>query len=278
MRIGKTIEKSRVGNRDRFVLAFIDRFMRPTPVHKSEAFTRTEMIVLIAVVFILLSLMRPALILDHPQKADRIHCMNNLRLIGTAYRIWGNDSGDRYPASQSVAKGGWSEFLTNAGQGSLCWTNYAIMAIEFGQAPKLLVCPSDERKPADNFTNIANANLSYFVGVSASDDYPESLLGGDRNLGSGTKPELDYGFSPESGKGNDVAIQTNSKTGPVCWSLKMHSLGQPAGAGNILLGDGSVQQVSTLSFCTNWQPLAGQTTNWPAGHVPSSPSIRVLFP
>jgi prepilin-type processing-associated H-X9-DG protein len=51
-----------------------------------------------------------------------------------------------------------------------------------------------------------------------------------------------------------------------------------AGAGNILLGDGSVQQVNTLGFGLNWQPVAGLTTNWPVGHVPLSPSIRVLFP
>jgi len=152
------------------------------------------------------------------------------------------------------------------------------MADELGQQPKLLLCPSDERNPANTFTNFANSNLSYFVGVSAKDTQPDSLLGGDRNLGAGTKPGRDYGFSPESGQGNDVAIQTNSQTGPVCWSLKMHSRGNSDGAGNILLGDGSVQQVSTLTFRTNWQPVAGLTTNWPAGHMPSSPSVRVLFP
>jgi hypothetical protein len=140
-------------------------------------------------------------------------CFNNLKQLGTAYRVWEDDHNDLYPALQSVASGGWSELLTNANQGVLCWTNYAIMANELGQSPKVVVCPSDERKAADAFTNFANPNVSYFVGVSAIDTEPQSLLGGDRNLGGGVEPGGDYGFSPESGKGNDVAIQTNPQAG-----------------------------------------------------------------
>jgi hypothetical protein len=141
------------------------------------------------------------------------------------------------------------------------------------------VCPSDERLPADNFSNfVSNIHLSYLVGVSADDTYPQSLLGGDRNLGGGTEPDRKYGFSPESGQGNDVAIQTNSEAGPVCWSLKIHSAGNTNGAGNILLGDGSAQQCTGAGFRRTWQPNVNPTTNWPVGHVPPSPSTRVLFP
>jgi hypothetical protein len=252
--------------------------MTPTPRHKSEAFTRFELIVVIVVAVVLLSMLIPTR-RRACCKSSRISCINNLKEIGIAYRIWENDNGDRYPALQSMAKGGWSELLTNADQGSLCWTNYAIMANDLGQSPKLLVCPSDERKPAVSFSNhFSNINLSYFAGVSADDNQPQSLLGGDRNLGPGTEPDPEYGFSQKSGRGNDVAIPTNSKAGPVCWSLKMHSAWNPAGGGNILLGDGSAQQVTTRGFRLNWLSHADPTTNWPAGHVPSSPSIRVLFP
>jgi hypothetical protein len=178
-----------------------------------------------------------------------------------------------------VTLGGWRELLTNADQGYLCWTNYAIMMNEMGQSTKLLVCPTDERSSANTFSNfVSNTNLSYFVGVSASPDQPQYLLSGDRNLGGGTKPDSDYGYSPKNGNGNDIAIQINSNAGPVCWSLKIHSQGNSAGAGNILLGDGSAQQVSSSSLRRNWQFNGGLTTNWPAGHVPSSPSFRVLFP
>jgi hypothetical protein len=46
----------------------------------------------------------------------------------------------------------------------------------------------------------------------------------------------------------------------------------------IILGDGSAQQTTGAGFRQNLQPFFDPTTNWPAGHVPSSPSIRVLFP
>jgi hypothetical protein len=254
--------------------------MIPTPNRKSEAFTRIELIVVILVVFVfvLLSMLVPSRNHVHGS-LNRISCVNNLKQIGLAYRIWANDNGDHFPAAQSAILGGWRDFLTNANQGFLCWTNYAIMQNEMGQSPNIVVCPSDERTPAATFSNIfSNTNLSYFVAASANAGDPQSLLAGDRNLGSGTKAKNDYGFSPESGQGNDVAIPTNSKVGPVCWSLKIHSAGNSAGAGNILLADGSAQQVTSGNFRAHWQPIAGLTTNWPVGHVPSSPSIRVLFP
>jgi hypothetical protein len=237
-------------------------------------------VVIIGVIIIGFAVAAGIFLSVHPvrNRSVRIGCVNDLKQIGTAYRIWANDNGDRFPASQSVVLGGWREFLTNADQGFLCWTNYAIMANEMGQSTRIVVCPSDERQPAATFSNFANINLSYFVGVSSDDNQPQSLLGGDRNLGGGTKPTHDFGFSPKSGKGNDVAIQTGSNASPVCWSLRIHSAGNAPGAGNILLGDGSVQQVTSGNFRSNWQPSFGQTTNWPSGHVPPSRSVRVLFP
>jgi hypothetical protein len=252
--------------------------MRPTPVQKSEAFTRIELCVVFVVGFVVLSSM---FLQSHrvSNRSPRISCINNLKQIGTAYRIWSNDHGDRFPASQSLTNGGWSELLQRANEGFMCWINYAIMSNELGQCSRPLVCPSDERKPADAFSNfVSNIHLSYLVGVSADDTYPQSLLAGDRNLGAGTEPDREYGFSPQSGEGNDVAIQTNSKAGPVCWSLKIHSQGTTNGAGNILLGDGSAQQVTSGSFRKIWQPNFNPTTNWPVGHVPPHPCIRVLFP
>ena len=66
------------------------------------------------------------------RKSQRVSCVNNLKEIGTAYRLWAGDNGDLVPPQQSVSKGGWKDFLTNANQGAICWTNYAIMADELG--------------------------------------------------------------------------------------------------------------------------------------------------
>ena len=245
----------------------------------TPAFTRIELLVLIlvvVVVFVLAAALMLPFLARAKAKAPRISCVNNLKEIGTGYRLWAGDNGDLVPSQQSVSNGGWKEFLTNANQGAICWTNYAIMQNELGQTPKLVVCPSDERLPAQAFTNnFDNTHVSYFVGVSANDLYPQSIAGGDRNLGPGTVPDAEYGFSPKSGKGNDVAVPIS---GPVSWSLKMHSSGNPGCAGNILLGDGSGQQVSSAPFYQGLLRYANPTTNWPAGHTPSVPSIRLVFP
>ena len=249
--------------------------MKPTPSQQRKAFTIIEMLVVIALLMVLAATLLPNLH-RHSNRSIRIICLNNLKDIGTGYRLWAGDNGDLAPYQQTVKNGGWGDFLTNADQGAICWTNYALMRNEMGQSSKLVVCPCDERKPAASFTNsFDNTHVSYFVGVSANDLYPQSIAGGDRNLGPGTVPDSHYGFSPKSGKGNDVVIPIS---GPVSWSLKIHSGGNPQGSGNILMGDGSGQQMSSASFNQNWLRNAQGTNNWPAGHIPATPSIRLIFP
>jgi hypothetical protein len=249
--------------------------MKQKTMRNESAFTRVELIVVIAVGVLVVSMLVPAMG-KWRNARNRATCLNNLKQIGIAYRIWPQYM-DVPPARETVLNGGWADLLTNANQGPNCWTNYALMADVLGQSPKLLVCPFDERKPARDFATDFkdNTHLSYFVGVSAADIYPQTIQGGDRNLGLGTKPDPDYGLSPKDGKGNDVAIPI---AGPVSWSLKMHSAGNATGAGNIILGDGSGQQTTTSDLNQTWLRNSDPTTTWPAGHLPVSPSIRFVFP
>jgi len=235
---------------------------------KTEAFTRLELVVVILVFALLVIFVAP--VFRPAKQRSRMSCVNNLKQLGLAYRIWSNDNGDRFPAKSPVTNGGWRELLNGANTGIYCWTNYVIMANEMGQSPRILICPEDERKAALSISNLANTNISYFVGVNASDTYPQAILGGDRNLGPGTTPDPEYGFSPADSRGNDVVIN-----GPVCWSLKMHSRGNPAGAGNILLGDGSAQQVSSKNLNQYWL-----TNSLNAAHnkAPNSGGMRLIFP
>jgi hypothetical protein len=230
------------------------------------------LVVAIAALVVLSLLLVPALQRSN-QKSSRITCINHLKMIGTAYRIWSNDNGDHFPASTPQTNGGWSDFLNRTNASTFCWTNYALMANELGRNPWILVCPSDERRPANSFSNfIANTNISYFVGVNADDTYPQALLGGDRNLGPGTTPDPEYGFSPTNGRGNDVVIN-----GPVCWSLKMHSRGNPTGGGNIMLGDGSAQQVTSGNLYGNWVKAA-LTEKSAHDKATNATGIRLIFP
>ncbi len=242
-----------------------------TRTRTEAAFTRRELVVVIAVLFVLVVFLIPALE-RVSQKSKRIDCVCNLKVMGLAYRIWSNDNGDHYPANAPLTNGGWSNLLSSANASTYVWTNYATMANEFGQNLRTLVCPADERKPARSFSTLSNINISYFVGVGADDTYPQAILGGDRNLGPGTTPDPEYGYSPANGRGNDVTI-----TGPVCWSLKMHSRGNAAGAGNILLGDGSSQQATSGVLNQNWLKNA-MNDNATSAKATNSPGLRLIFP
>jgi hypothetical protein len=241
-------------------------------------FTRLELVVVLLAIAMLIGLVMHSHERGrYREKAIRTRCSSNLKAMGTAERIWANDHGGSLP--------GWQDILKKPNQGALCWTNYAILIKTLGDDPYLFVCPSDERRPATNLIVKGspddhgnadfkdNTTVSYFVGVDANDANPRNILNGDRNLGPGAIPDPNYGYSPANGQGNDVTVPVS---GPVSWSLKMHSRGNPRGAGNIVLGDGSVQQVSSSAVSRCFAGSA--TTNWPTGCTPPVPSIRLIFP
>jgi prepilin-type N-terminal cleavage/methylation domain-containing protein len=292
---------------------------------KIGAFTLIELLVVIAIIAILASMLLPALA-RAKQKAQRISCINNMKQIGTAYRIWSNDNQDKFPAQQTVALGGWNDYVSGTATGTAIseytYYNYCLMQNEMGQSPKIVCCPSDDRNANSNFFTqtlygistpapggavpaqqatlgtFNNSYLSYWVGVGANDTYPQSLLGGDRNLGAtgnaGTSQDQNYGFSPavSSTTGNDVILLTNGtsvipsvalstpNSGDAGWSAKLHSAGNLAGAGNIMLGDGSAQQVTSGSFRLNWLKNAADAGGFNTGSSYSSAAgdVRLLFP
>ena len=227
--------------------------MKTKSSHAPPGFTLVEL----AVVIILVALLSLVVLVGLSRagaKSQEMTCVNHLKEIGVLYRMWADGQGGGATSQARAANRAWEKALAEGNAGPFCWNYYGRMANESGHGdPRLLVCPSDERQPAADFASVTNnSHLSYFIGPGAGDSHPQSLLGGDRNVTLEAVPDAAYGFSPTTGQGNDVVINGSY----LCWSLKMHSRGKSPGAGNILLGDGSVQQITSAAFLiTNAQRL-----------------------
>lgn len=242
---------------------------------RTAGFTFVEMLVAVLVAMGLMMLFLDSIPWRNRQRRQRITCVNNLKQIGTAYRIWANDNGDVFPAQAMLSQGGWRDYILSGTGGLHCFTNYAIMQNELGQSARVVVCPQDERVATTNFDwpNFNNHTVSYFVGPEITDQIPQGILGGDRNLALGN-PNTGGSLSPEDGRGSDTMV-----AGAVFWTRKMHSSvngNQTAGAGNILLGDGSAQQVTSREMTKTWLPAAMAAAQARA-HRPVA-GQRLIFP
>jgi hypothetical protein len=89
------------------------------------------------------------------QRAERLACVNNLKQVGLATRVWALDNNDRFPAS------------------------LVVMSNELSTV-KVLICPSDKSK--QSFTSVSwsefrDAMSSYqFFGNETDDTDPQSIL------------------------------------------------------------------------------------------------------
>lgn len=203
---------------------------------KDHAFTLIELLVVIAVLVIFWGLIDWGVPPSVKRKAQRIACINNLKEMGMASSLWEGDHSDKYPMVVSVTNGGVMELIA-PGKAYVLWQTVSNHLI----SPKVLWCPADtSHLAATNFsTGFSDANISYFLSQDALETYPQMILLGDDNLLVDGKPV-------QPGILNLRSNQT------IAWSQDRHH-----GVGNILMADGSAQQVTSvglnfaISSCTN---------------------------
>ena len=100
---------------------------------QKKAFTLIELLVVIAIIAILAALLLPALAAAK-RKAQRISCVNDLKQVGIAFRLWEGDNADRYPMAVSTVKNGALENVYSA-------LNPSVPEIIIC-SPFLVVCPT----------------------------------------------------------------------------------------------------------------------------------------
>jgi prepilin-type processing-associated H-X9-DG protein len=190
-----------------------------TSFKKRSGLTLIEILVIIAILVILAGLLLPILARPH-RRSSHLSCVNNLKQVGLSFRIYAGDNNDKYPMNISTN----DEPLVN--EATQVYQYLQLLQNELG-TPKILVCSLDKkRNVANSFTNLSNSNISYFIGLDAHETFPQSMLSGDRNITNGFPP-----------RDNILDLTTNQMVG---FTDEIHKE-----RGNIALGDGSVQQVSS---------------------------------
>lgn len=194
--------------------------------HSREAFTRADLIVVLAVLALLAAVTWPALA-NTRFRSQRVECLSNLRRIGQGFHVWADENGDRFP---------W-QVQSGLRDAASC---YQMASDKFG-TPRFLACPADSRLIASSFYlptccgGFGNRNLSYFAGLHAALNQGRTWLAGDWNL---TGREGTY--CAATGIIPCTAVEPASSPR---WDRSIHSL-----SGNLLWIDGSGHQVSNAEL------------------------------
>jgi hypothetical protein len=192
----------------------------------AAALTLVEVLVVIAAIGLLVLTLLPRMLPRACCKAQRISCVNNLKQVGLAFKLWAGDNADRFPMRVSVTNGGTMEWVASG----TVWPHFQVISNELN-TPKVINCPADAvRFAATNWTALDNSNINYFVGVDTQESKPTMLLAGDDNL------EI-RGKQVVSGLLN---LWTNSA---VVWTAERHNR-----CGNVAMGDGSTMQIDNVKL------------------------------
>jgi len=199
--------------------------MRAAYPLRSRAFTLIELLVVIAIIAILAALLLPALA-RAKDLAKLTECINNCRQIAIGLRMWSNDNEHKFPWKVDIADGGSSLMPPE-------WIDHFRSASNELITPKLLTCPKDAAKVVSSEwgSTAGLDNVSYFVGISADEQQPLSLLTGDANI-SGANGSLDPSWNNSFGSSVDATFGTS-----------VH-----ANRGNICLSDGSVSTMTSQAL------------------------------
>ena len=207
---------------------------------KIGGFTLIEVLVVLAVLFILVALLLPGL--SRAKSRGPIMCLYNQKSIALSLIMFKDDHAGKYPWQDSATNGGSLEFTSN----SLVFPHFQALSEYLGKQTSVLVCPSDRaRHAATNFSGLRNENISYFLNLDATTN-SASIWTGDRHLEN-------YGKPVSSGL---FAYSTNMT---LSWTRGFHRNAHNKPMGGLSFADGHAQLVEANGLNSFLQKQASVT-------------------
>jgi len=193
---------------------------------------------------------------DPPVRAPRIQCVNNLKQVALAARVWEGDNNDRYPMAVYATNGGAYEFIHHAQQSAIPLTPtpsqigtppyqgrvFQVMSNELS-TPKVLLCPADSfhSMAATNFWTAGQGSgdfdltkVSFFIGDDAMSERMFIKESDSKEIHDALEDRLGKDLTNLKFKGFKFA-QTDDLTKPLKLDLHVSDSNYAHTAGALLL-------------------------------------------
>jgi hypothetical protein len=210
-----------------------------TRAARSTGFTRVDLVAALFAMVLVILIALP-LLASTGNGSGLAACLNNLREIGQGLGTW---SAERESFSwQMTQREGGTMMKPNA------WEHFITLSNQLS-SPRVLVCPSDTREPAQDFGKAPgglawpsggeNNAVSYFIALDSLFGLSTQLISGDRHVTGGD----DYQACRYLGIPVSYSFQRRTPN-TLAWTNALHG----ANSGNLLLNNGSAFSTTTETF------------------------------